>query len=72
MLGASLTIGASEVNRTDWRRLDEGVELEEHLVDLCEQGDMITAMAIARSRYGLSLGDARRFIEDIDARHAPA
>lgn len=72
ILGATLPIGTSEVSSTDWHRLDENVELEEHLVDLCEQGDMITAMAIARHRYGMNLGDARRFIEDIDARHATA
>jgi hypothetical protein len=72
ILGATLPVGESEARRTDWRRADEGREIEEHLADLCEQGDMITAMAIARRRYGMNLSDARRFIEEIDARHAPA
>jgi len=72
ILGATLPFGEPEARRTDWRRADEGIELEEQLVDLCDQGDMITAMAIARRRYGMNLGDARRFIEEIDARHAPA
>jgi hypothetical protein len=72
ILAGSLSVREPEAHRTDWRPMGEGLELEEHLVDLCEQGDMITAMAIARRRYGMSLSDARSFIEEIDARHAPA
>jgi hypothetical protein len=71
-LGATLSLAKHEARRTDLRPLDDGVELEEQLVDLCDQGDMITAMAIARRRYGMSLIDARCFIEEIGVRHAPA
>ncbi len=52
---------------SDFRTLADA-ELEEHLIELAEAGDTIGAAVIARERYGMSVTEARAFLDELSGR----
>ena len=62
ILGATLPVEHEHPQETAWRRL-QGAGLDGSLRRMCEQGDALGALSIARSRYHLSQSDARAFLE---------
>jgi hypothetical protein len=68
VLGATLTVEREQPQETAWREL-HGAELDGRLRRMCEQGDTLRALSIARSRYDLSQRDARAFLERLAGSH---
>jgi hypothetical protein len=48
----------------DWRKL-EPPGFDDLVLDLCEQGDTFTCIRLLRERHGLSLTEARRFVDEL-------
>lgn len=43
-------------------------QMEDHLIELVEQGKTIAAIKIARQRYGMGLAEAKQFIDGLSSR----
>jgi hypothetical protein len=68
VLGATLPVEHEQPHEFAWRDLQAG-ELDGRLRRMCEQGDTLGALSIARSRYDLSQRDARAFLERLAGSH---
>ncbi|MHC5212641.1 MAG: hypothetical protein ACYTG2_18155 [Planctomycetota bacterium] len=67
-LGATLPVEREQPQDSAWRELHRA-ELDGQLLRMCERGDMLGALSIARSRYDLSQRDARAFIDRLAGSH---
>ena len=70
VLGTTLPVSEDlDLGQQDAQKVD-GAALEELLLQLATEGDKIGAMRVARLRYGLGVGAAREFVEELVGRRA--
>jgi hypothetical protein len=64
ILAESHGVLSAERSETDFRKL-EGSALEDHLLQLAEAGDIMSATTIARRCYGMSMTEAKGFVDGL-------
>jgi hypothetical protein len=67
ILSRTLRVEDPQGRKTDWRT-PRGRDLDAHILELCERGETIDALAIVQRRYGMNLSQARRFIDELAGR----
>jgi len=54
----------AHIERTPWHDMAPA-EQESLILELCERGETVTAIRLARMRYGMNLTEAKRFVDGI-------